>query len=178
MKILTIVATASALALSTASAFAGHAGDDKARLTQDFYQVAASGETGPYAPAIADQSARPAPVNPQNAVRGSIYRVSQHNDRAIARGEDRGVSLMAYRHKAKRPVPVNPQNAVRESIYKVDAHNDRATARHFSHPRRTHASQVDDRPYGPKYQPQEQVQHSVYDVVEGKKGNTNEYYYR
>lgn len=180
MKILTIVATASALALSTASAFAGHAGEHKAQQTRDFYAVAASGQTGGFANGAADQVVAAAPVNPENAVRGSIYRVSRHNDRAIARGEDRGVALMAYRHKTKkRPAPINAENGVRESIYRVNRHNDRATARRVSRPHRMHTSSArDDRPFGPMYQPQDQVRQSMYDVNEGKHGNVREYYYR
>lgn len=145
MKILTIFATASALALSTATAFAGHAGDDKQQLTRDFYATAASGQTGGYVHVSDDQNVRPAPVDPENAVRGSIYRVSRHNDRAIARAERRDAVPMAYRSE-----------------------RDMSDTTHVR----------DDRPYGPKYQPQEQVQHSVYDVVEGKKGDTDEYYWR
>lgn len=143
MKILTMLATASALALSSAGAYAAE------------------------------------PINPENAVRQSIYDVSRHSGRVIAQGGLDGVALMSSRRTVETPDPINADNAVRESVYQTSRHNDRAVMRRLRDERRAVVSaKEDDRPYGPMYQPQDQVRQSIYDVNAGKKGNIDEYYYR
>lgn len=110
------------------------------------------------AAALAAPAERAGPINESAVTSDSVYQVAT---------EPRPSVMPVSQRRSAEPEPINPEFEARDAIHAVPEAGvrDQATAEALAA----------GEPLGPKYQAQEQVRQSIYDVNAGKHGNISEY---